>query len=423
MAVAAVLKVGAMLGKAGGAIAKGGKVAMKVGKKGAQAVAKKTKKTAQGVKKAVQKRKKINKDIFMSRDRAQKKKLEQDKRREEEESLEQTKKSKQKPSVKKAMPGGNMLQRLISFLTTVIVGWVVINLPKIIKSVKGVIKKIKEIYNGITGFFSSIGDFFIGVKDKIGDFINKIKEIDFSKIRDNIKEKIDGIKNGFTNMVDKIKSGLSILMGKKNEDPKKLAKSGFGGDTTAVTNESKNKIADKEAELDSVMKDTDKQLKESKNQETNFNDIISKGQKELKKIGIDVTIQKSNFMTPASEVVKIVDGKEVVVTDMDESLRIQNEARNMLKGDQSGKLIPSSSTTTTTTTANNNIISKPPISTDLTSSITPSSTNNEIVIDNIIPAQSQVAQSQGGGEGDLIVVESSLNSNVKDSLLLDAAYT
>ena len=136
-----------------------------------------------------------------------------------------------------------------------------------------------------------------------------------------------------------------------------------------------------------------------------------------------MTIQKSNFMTPASEVVKIVDGKEVVVSDMDESLRIQNEARNLLKGDQSGKLIPSSSTTTNNTTANNNIISKPPISTDLTSSITPSSTNNEIVIDNIIPAQSQVAQSQGGGEGDLIVVESSLNSNVKDSLLLDAAYT
>ena len=51
-------------------------------------------------------------------------------------------------------------------------------------------------------------------------------------------------------MVDKIKSGLSILMGKKNEAPKKLAKSGFGGDTTAVTNESKNKFADKEAELD-----------------------------------------------------------------------------------------------------------------------------------------------------------------------------
>ena len=69
-----------------------------------------------------------------------------------------------------------------------------------------------------------------------------------------------------------------------------------------------------------------------------------------------------------------------------------------------------------------NIISKPPTPIDLGSSITPLSTNNEIVIDNIIPAQNQVAQSQGG-QGDIIVVESSLNSNVKDSLLLDAAYT
>ena len=419
MAVAAVLKVGAMLGKAGGAIAKGGKVAMKVGKKGAQAVAKKTKKTAQGVKKAVQKRKKINKDIFMSRDRAQKKKLEQDKRREEEESLEQTKKSKQKPSVKKAMPGGNMLQRLISFLTTVIVGWVVVNLPKIIKSVKGVIKKIKEIYNGITGFFSSIGDFFIGVKDKIGDFINKIKEIDFSKIRDNIKEKIDGIKNGFTNMVDKIKSGLSILMGKKNEDPKKLAKSGFGGDTTAVTNESKNKIADKEAEFDSVMKDADNQLKETNQQQNNFDESISKGQKELKKIGINVTTKKISVEKQVTGRVDLNTGK-TYINKKEVSVDEYNKFANM---SQKEKIQNYGQTQKfDTSVSKNNIISKPPISKDLTSSITPSSTNNEIVIDNIIPAQSQMV-SQGGGEGDLIVVESPLNSNVKDSLLLDAAYT
>ena len=420
MAVGAVLKLGAMLGKAGGAIAKGGKVAMKVGKRGAKAVAKNTKKTAQNVKKAIQKRKKINKDTFMSRDRAQKKKLEQDRKRREEQSLEQAKKSKQKPSVKKSMPGGGMLQRLIAFLTTVIVGWIVVNLPKIIKSVKGLIKKIKEIYNGITGFFSSVGDFFVGIKDKIGDFINKIKEVDFSKIRDSIKEKIDGIKNGFTNMVDKIKGGLSALMGKKKEDPKKLAKSGFGGDTSAVTNDSKNKIAGKEAELDSVTKDTDNQLKETNQQQNNFDDSISKGQKELKKIGIDVTISGEKTDGSVVNPQKIMKNNNVVNDSIPDKKSSDNSINSSVT-DQSGKLIPSGGTTTTTT-ANNNIISKPPTSANLTDSITPSSTNNEIVIDNIIPAQNQVAQGQGD-QGDIIVVESPLNSNVKDSLLLDAAYT
>ena len=420
MAAAAVLRLGAMLGKAGGAIAKGGKVAMKVGKRGAKAVAKNTKKTAQNVKKAIQKRKKINKDTFMSRDRAQKKKLEQDKRRREEQSLEQAKKSKQKPSVKKSMPGGGMLQRLIGFLTTVIVGWVVVNLPKIIASVKSVIKKIKDIYDGITGFFGTVGDFFVGIKDKIGDFINKIKEVDFSKIRDSIKEKIDGIKNGFTNMVDKIKGGLSTLMGKKKEDPKKLAKSGFGGDTSAVTNDSKNKIAGKEAELDSVMKDTDNQLKETKDQQNNFDESISKGQKELKKIGVDVTISGEKTDGSVVNPQKIMKNNNVVNDSIPDKKSSDNSINSSVT-DQSGKLIPSGGTTTTTT-ANNNIISKPPTSANLTDSITPSSTNNEIVIDNIIPAQNQVAQGQGD-QGDIIVVESPLNSNVKDSLLLDAAYT
>lgn len=419
MAAAAVLKLGAMLGKAGGAIAKGGKVAMKVGKRGAKAVAKNTKKTAQNVKKAVQKRKKINKDTFMSRDRAQKKKLEQDKRRREEESLEQVKKSKQKPSVKKAMPGANMLQRLIGFLTTVIVGWIVVNLPKIIKSVKGLIKKIKEIYNGITGFFSSVGDFFVGIKDKIGDFINKIKGVDFSKIRDSIKEKIDGIKNGFTNMVDKIKGGLSVLMGKKKEDPKKLAKSGFGGDTSAVTNESKNKISDKEAEIDSVMKDTDNQLIETNKQQNNFDKSISKGQKELKKIGIDVTIKKTSIEQQVTGGFDMKTGK-AYINKKEVSVDEYNKFANMSKKEQLQKY--GQTQKFDTSIKKDNIISKPPTPIDLGSSITPSSTNNEIVIDNIIPAQNQVAQSQGG-QGDIIVVESSLNSNVKDSLLLDAAYT
>ena len=47
-------------------------------------------------------------------------------------------------------------------------------------------------------------------------------------------------------------------------------------------------------------------------------------------------ITAENLTTPAAEVVKIVDGQEVVVTDMDESLKIQNETRNMLKNATSG---------------------------------------------------------------------------------------
>ena len=418
MAVAAVLRVGSMLGKAGGAIAKGGKVAMKKG----GTFLKKSKKVMGNVNKSVRKGAKINKDRFVKGLDYIKKERERKKREAEERALEQANQSKQKPSVKKATTGGNMLQRLIGFLTTVIVGWVVVNLPKIIESVKGVIKKIKDIYDGIIGFFGTVGDFFVGIKDKIGDFINKIKEVDFSKIRDSIKEKIDGIKNGFTNMVDKIKGGLSTLMGKKKEDPKKLAKSGFGGDTSAVTNDSKNKIAGKEAELDSVMKDTDNQLKESKDQQNNFDESISKGQKELKKIGIDVTISGEKTDGSVVNPQKIMKNNNVVNDSIPDKKSSDNSINSSVT-DQSGKLIPSGgSTTTTTTTANNNIISKPPTSANLTDSITPSSTNNEIVIDNIIPAQNQVTQSQGG-QGDIIVVESPLNSNVKDSLLLDAAYT
>ena len=68
---AAALKIGSMLAKTGGAIAKGGKMAMKKG----GTVLKKSKKVAGNVKKAVIKKRKINKETLLSKDRAEKKNL------------------------------------------------------------------------------------------------------------------------------------------------------------------------------------------------------------------------------------------------------------------------------------------------------------------------------------------------------------
>ena len=137
---AAALKIGSMLAKTGGAIAKGGKMAMKKG----GTVLKKSKKVAGNVKKAVIKKRKINKETLLSKDRAEKKKLERDKRKQEEELLEKRNNKEKKPNASKIMKkGGGVLQKIISFISTVLVGWIVVNLPKIIESIKGVIKKLR----------------------------------------------------------------------------------------------------------------------------------------------------------------------------------------------------------------------------------------------------------------------------------------
>ena len=286
---AAALKVGSMLAKTGGAIAKGGKMAMKKG----GTVLKKSKKAAGNVKKAVIKKRKINKETFMSKDRTQKKKNERDKRKQEEELLEKRNNKEKKPNPSKIMKkGGGVLQKIIDFISTVLIGWVVVNLPKIIDSVKGVIKKIKDIYDKIIGLFGSFGEFFSGIKDAIGGTIDKLKNLDFSKIGDSIKKKIRGLKDAFTNLITDIGKGVGLVNSKKSEDPKKLGKTGLGGDATSNVNETKGKIDENKGALDTLKGETNNLNNDTQKLKNNFNDAIEKGKNELDKIDAKVTTKK-----------------------------------------------------------------------------------------------------------------------------------
>ena len=86
---------------------------------------------------------------------------------------------------------------------------------------------------------------------------------------------------------------------------------GLAANSNALGGEEKGLLKDRET------KDDDKDDKEDKN---NDNNVESNETVTVENLG----------PTSATEVVKIVDGKEVVVTDLDENLKIQNDARNML---------------------------------------------------------------------------------------------
>ena len=415
---AAALRVCSMLAKTGGAIAKGGKLAMKKG----GTVLKKSKKIAGNVKKSVKKGAKISKEKFMEGVNYLKKERERRKREAEERALEQANKSKEKPSAKKsAARGGGMLQRLISFISTILVGWIVTNLPKIIESVKGVIEKIKQIYNNITGLFGSVGEFFSGIKDSIGNVINRIKDIDFSKIGEKIKEKITGLKDAFTNLIANVGKGLGILKSKKNEDPEKLAKSGIGGDASAESNNSSKKADDKNSDVDGLKKDTNKLKSDTNELEGNLTESLNKAENEMSKVDVNVSIEQGKESGDVEKIEPVKkDASKITIQTLDsktykpgdggykgELKKAQSAVKKSMKNvtKDSGKFISN--------------IKKA----DITKSITKNKKSKNIVVDNIIPAQNQVAQSQRESQTQIIVLGKSLNSMVKENILLDAAYT
>ena len=419
---AAALKVGSMLAKTGGAIAKGGKMAMKKG----GTVFKKSKKIAGNVKKAVIKKRKINKDIFMSDERTRKKKLEQDKRREEEEALEQANKSKKKPSPKKTMKkGGGILQKIIDFISTILIGWVVTNLPKIIDTVKGVIKKIKDIYNNITGFFSSFGEFFNGIKNIVGSTLDKIKNIDFTGVGEKIKEKITGLKDAFTNLIANIGKGLGILKSKKSQDPEKLAKSGFGGDASAENNNSSKKVDDKNSDIDGLNKDTNKLMSDTTGLKDNLNESLKKAESEMSKVDLKIDNKNEEIAEFDREVKDIKglkkDGSKITIQTLDGKTFKSGDKgfKGELKKAQSAVKDSMKSVTKDSSKFISNVKKA-----DITKSITKEKKSKTIVVDNILPSTqvTQLPQAQES-QAKLIVLGKSLNSMVKENILLDAAYT
>ena len=414
---AAALRVGSMLAKTGGAIAKGGKLAMKKG----GTVLKKSKKVAGNVKKAVAKKRKINRETFMSDERTRKKKLEQDKRREEEEAIEQSKQSKKKPSAKKSVArGGGILQKIIDFVSTILIGWVVTNLPKIIDTVKGVIKKIKEIYNNITGFFSSFGEFFTGIKDAIGNTLNKIKNIDFSKVGDNIRKKITGLKDAFTNLISNIGKGLGFLKSKKNQDPEKLAKSGFGDATTAEVNNSDKKVDDKNGNIADLKADTNKLMSDTTGLESDLNKSLKKAESVVSKLDLNVSVNQIKESGTVEQIKPIEkDTSHITIQTLDgKTYKPGDEGyKGQLEKAQSAVKKSMKPVTKDTSKFISNVKNA-----DVTKSITKKRKSKTIVVDNIIPS-TQVTQIPQESGTKLIVVGKSLNSMVKENILLDAAHT
>ena len=206
---------------------------------------------------------------------------------------------KKKPDLKSPVKSSmGLMNRIFTFVGAIVGGIVVKALPDIIDAVKNIIEKVKPFFEklveGLKPVFNIIGKLF---KDQ-GSYDSE-KE----KVNSNIEE---------ANLMGKNIDSQAGELDKQSEDIENENK-GLAANSNALGGEEKGLLKDREQkkeEKDEDKVDTDDSTKVESNE--------------------NITVENLG-PTPATEVVKMVDGKEVVVTDMDESLKIQNEARNMLK--------------------------------------------------------------------------------------------
>ena len=201
---------------------------------------------------------------------------------------------------------------------------------------------------------------------------------------------------------------LGIFKSKKNEDPTILAKSGLGGDASTVNNNSSKKVDKANSDIDTLKKDTNKLMSDTNELGKNFNKSIDKAESEMSKINLDVSVNQIN------EVGKNQDIKTIKKDDG--SINYSSELSSEKKSKDT------ISTTMKSVTKDSSKFISNVKKADITKSIVKEKKPKNIVVDNIIPSQMS-SQNQEGGKTKVIVLGNSLNSMVKENILLDAAYT
>ena len=234
-------------------------------------------------------------------------KLEEErKQRREEKAFEKPIDPKKKPDFKSPVKSSmGLMDRIFTFVGAIVGGMIVKALPEIIDTFKKVFEKVKPFFDGLVEFlspvFASIGKFFQS-KDSYESEKEKVNEnLDAAKLEGkNIDGQVGELNKANDEIIDENKSlaETSKLLGKEGEELSK-------------DREEKDDNMDEE-QKDEITEDTNETKDETK---VESNEMVS----------------AEGLTTPATEVVQTVDGKEKVVTDMDESLKIQNDAREIYK--------------------------------------------------------------------------------------------
>ena len=227
---------------------------------------------------------------------------EEKKQKQEEKGLEKPiKPTQKKPDLKSPVKSSmGLMNRIFTFVGAIVGGIVVKALPEIIEAVKKVIDFVKPIFEkiveGLKPVFNAIGNLF-------GD------KGSYDAEKEKVNEDID----------------QAQLMGKDIDSQVGELDKASG----EIVNENKGLAANSDAlggEETDLKKDRE-QKKEEKDEDKDDSTQVESNE--------TVTVENLG-PTSASVVTKMVDGKEVEVTDLDENLKIQNEARNLLKNAESG---------------------------------------------------------------------------------------
>lgn len=163
------------------------------------------------LKKAIIKRTKVRKENF-ERNKVLRKRHEERERRKSKEGALEVFKNKGKRGFRKIFSAaGGVLDGIMDFISIVLIGWVVNNLPKIVKAIEDLIDRGKKFLDSLGSFITNVREWGEGLGDTIKATIDNWKNFDFTddskeveKAMKKMNDAFEGMKNDVTSMSNAI---------------------------------------------------------------------------------------------------------------------------------------------------------------------------------------------------------------------------
>lgn len=135
-------------------------------------------------------------------------------RREQEDLVEATKVSSfvnRSPAKKIASSTKGFLGRIMDFLGTIVVGWILLNLPKIIRGVEALIEKIQAVIKVLQGWYNKVVSWFTNFNATLTQKLQELNLISFEGDKKAIEGEVNTSNTALDNIIQDIEDGIDRL--------------------------------------------------------------------------------------------------------------------------------------------------------------------------------------------------------------------
>ena len=87
--------------------------------------------------------------------------------------------------------------RILDFVATILIGWAVVNIPKIVKLAENLFKRLKKFLKVVTGFSDGLVQFYTQFTTQLSEIGSRLTSIDLEPISDQIRNIVTRLQSSF----------------------------------------------------------------------------------------------------------------------------------------------------------------------------------------------------------------------------------